>query len=438
MAVLGTDDTSIDKSRDLELPRYKCSLSGLIQDEQVELDNYLISTEIQCLYEEKVFPYLIVNLVLPKAIHLKIQDNYKEILFLFTLNKFNHDGEANKEYKEEIYENIIMKAIDISREVLDPQSAETPEEGTEIADNAPQHEMKLFLFKKEHLYFNKKLNSSIFSECKVHDVLLYLTNKNFQSTTMRFYIGTVDNQREHRQIMTEPLNFIDTIRKLQLAVGIYNNGVQMWFDFKDAFIMDKMKTIENPDPLQTVVKGVIELYGAHEKDRAGNASETIVTFYDEDSNTWILRTNAKPIINRPKNASKEIYGEDIKIMSNSHEKSKQENLLKFTFEEPTNDDKRSKEVMYWNRYTHAIAESEFKVKLANSFNDVELIFTEGNFEAFSPNRIYTIIDKNDTIDMELNGEYKLAEMKVLFGSGKTASKVRASVKARFRRIIITE
>ena len=149
MAVLAKDDISIDIPRDLELPRYKCELSGLIQGEQVELDNYLISTEMQCLYETKVFPYLIVNLLLPKAIHLKIQENYKDILFLFNLNKFGHDGEENKKYKEEVYTNVVLKAIDISREMLDPQNTDSPEEGTEIADNAPQHSMKLFLFKKE-------------------------------------------------------------------------------------------------------------------------------------------------------------------------------------------------------------------------------------------------------------------------------------------------
>jgi len=438
MAILKTENISLDKTRNLELPRYKVYLTGLILGEKIELTDYLISTEIHSSFDTKVFPYIIVNFIFPKSIHLTIQKNYNNILFLMNLIKFSNDGEVFKEFKENIYENILMKAIDIDRRMLDPQLAETPEEGSEIADNIPQYEMKLYLFKKEHLYFNKKLNSAIFSECKPHDVLLYLTNQNFKSTTMRFFIANCSNQRIHRQILVPPLNYIDSIKDLQRSIGLYNNGLQMWFDFKDAFIMDKMKTIEGPDPTQTVVKGIVELYSQYEQDRAGNSSETTISFYDEDSNTWILRTNTKPNIIRPKDASKEIYGENIRILSNSHKKSSQENKLKFTFKEPTNDSRRSKSIMYWNQYTHAIAESEFKVWLASNFNDVEIIFMESNFESFSPNRIYTFIDKNDVINMDLDGEYKLTNLKVLFSSGQTNSKTKAIAKARFRKIIHIE
>jgi len=441
MAIIGKENVrEADANITTAWNQYGVKFQAVIQgdEEPLDLTDRFVTVVMHYNFSEAVFAYLMVELRLTKAEHLRLQEHSDDVLFTIGINKFDPTGETPEEYHLNYYDGVLLKPIDISKEVIEPTDELNADDSSDQADSMPQYPMKLFLFKREHLYFNKTLCSGIFAETTLYDVMLYMINQNFARTEMDFHIGSFHNQKIYEQIIVPPTTFVGAVRYLQKAYGIYNNGIDLFFDFKDVWILDRNAVIGGAPVSGITTNVVIELYSEKEGDRSALPSRQM-TFYDAKADSYVVRTISTPGLSRPHNSQKEIYGERAIVRSSTQKTDVEKNFLDLTFGTTPNDNRRLKEAVYWNPFSHPQLESEFKVEASKNFQTIELVIRDADLEVFALNRKYTIIDKNDSFDMDLGGEYRIADLEfILNPRGGGRGTIGAYARIRLRRIIQTE
>jgi len=434
MAVVGRENIFPKESTlNLRLLKFFCDFSLVLDGELPEsVTSYISYMKLHYHFEKDVFPYLEVELTLPKSICLKIQNNSDSALFLLNLTKQDISENIPETSYERYYENVLLKPVNIPHLTLE---AEDELETDSIVDDIPQHKLKMFMFKKDHLYFNKKLNHQVYNDCTVSDVLLDLIGKNFESSEMDFNIGKIVNDKVYDQIIIPPINFIDSIKYLQRVYGLFNNGLNLFFDFTSVFISDKIKLVESGNP-DFIKDAYIELYSQKDNERTG-INTMNVSFFNEENNSFVVRTTSEGIMPNISGSKKEIDGEAITILSTSNESSDVRNCLNMTFDSGSNDARRPKEKLYWNPYTNELNESEFKSKSSLDFKVLQLNIKEADLEIFSINRRYIIVDKNDSFDQDRSGFYKVVDMEFLL-TGNNDDCFKVSCNLRLKRILNEE
>jgi hypothetical protein len=431
MAVVADEKLNeLDERMELRKYTYRTELAAVIEgeDEPVVLSDFVTSTELYYDLEGSVFPFFAVRMMLPRAQHLTLQGADEKTVYLLSLVRFDPEDEESP-HNEKIYDSIVMKAVDPERASLDPSSEGDPESGREVADNIPQHKMTLYLFKRDHLFFNKLLNPMVLNTCSLPDAVSHLIGKNFRSSDMRFHVGPMDNRRTYEQIIVPPYNFIDSLRYLQKVYGMFNNGLQVFFDFLDAYVMDPFRPVERKDP-SYVPTTTVELYSKLEVQRA-TVGFVDGTFLDEESDSFIVRTSRKPRVEKPQDTSKELVGERVHVGSSSQTENVEGNCMDMTFGSAQNDPRRPKESFYWNPYSTPLVESGFKATASQEFHRLTMALPEADLEAFLINRTYRVEDKNDAFDLDLKGEYKLSRMRAVVpqaGAGSSPATAEVTLK----------
>jgi len=389
-----------------EIYSYETEIKAIIEGEKEPIDiKYSFrGMQLHNNYSEQTFPFIILKLVLTKDHRKKIQDNADTVLFTINIKKFNH-LEEEVEWHKEYFDNVLFKPIDPEKVEIPLMKKDFIEEEN-LSGNPPNYPMTLYLFKKEHLLVNKKLTTKVYSETTIQDVLLKLVELNFQSDDMTFHIGKVDNTKKYEQIIIPPLTFAQSIKYLQKNYGIFNGGVQVFCDFKDGWIMDPQKTIEGSDPKESVVNAALEIYDPFNEENRG-PFQLNSSILDEENNKYLIKIAVPITLKSPKTALKEVTGEAVKFLSNTVKANSEVNCIDMTFGTPTNDSKAPKEAVYWNPFSHAIAESEYKVAVSNSFNRMEIPIPDGDLEIFGINRMFEVNNKKDEEDKnEINGPWK--------------------------------
>jgi hypothetical protein len=389
-----------------ELYCYEPELKAIVEgeDKPIDISYSLKGLQIHNNYSEQTFPFVVTKAILSKEHRKLVQDNADNILFSLNLKKFNQDDEE-VEWNKNYFENVLFKPVD-------PEKTEIPLIDQEIKDiedisgNNPEYPITLYLFKKEHLMVNKKLTTKVYVETTMHDVLLKLVEENFQSDDMKFHIGKVDNNKKYEQIIIPPLTFAKSIKHLQKCYGIFNGGAQVFCDFKDGWIIDPQKVIEGKDPEESVVNASLELYHDFNEKNKGPGLLNC-SGLDKENNKYLIKTSNLARLQSPKTALKEVIGEAVKFISNTIKANSEINCVDMTFDTNTNDKKAPKEAIYWNPFSHAMAESEFKVNISNTFNKMLLTLTDLDLESLSINRLFEVNNKKDEEDpLELNGSWK--------------------------------
>jgi hypothetical protein len=388
--------------------KYKVTLKAIIPgaDAPLDVSPYLSDMNMHYEYDDAVFPYVSSMLVLPKSERIKIQEAGDDVRFTMSIDKFDPE-DAERPFHVNYYDDVLFKAVDPERAHLEPGHTQTPEEGQEIADNIPQHPLALYLFKAEHLDVNKKMVHGTYSETTMSDVLLKLVQDNFSSSEMKFHIGAVDNTKLHEQVIVPPMPFIQAVSYLQKYYGLFNNGVNVFFDMKDAWITDPQKAIEGPDPAKSVTAATLEIYSPNEKNLVGPA-QTHSTMLDTESNRYLVRAAVPVRVNVQRTGMKEIVGEAVRFISNTIDQNEAENCVDLTFGTPTNSDRGPKERVYWNPTSNPMLESEFKARVSNTFNTTQMTLPQADLEVWGINRIFDVENKqeNPAPGTELDGKWK--------------------------------
>jgi hypothetical protein len=356
------------------------------------------------------------------------------------INKYDpEDGEIVKQ-RVNLYDGVSLVAVDMPKEFVEPRDLDTTEKDSKnIAEKLPQYPLNLFLFKKDHLFFNKKLNSMVLSETTLQNAVLYLIQKNFTNTNMKFYVGTMDNTKQYKQIIIPPLSFFEAVRYLQKTYGLYNNGLAIFFDFKCGYIMDQTKFVDDPkDPKVTATKVIIELHTIKNAPISSYSSSNL-TYYDEENNVYIVRCSNPPKITRPANSFNEMYGEAVKIGSTNSSEKRVLNCVDMTFGLASkNDDRRTKDSVLINPYSNRMLESEYAATLALNKMTIELNFHGGDLEVFTLNRQYEIIDKTGgQYGKDINGIFKIIDARILINQVPGDGKASAAIVATFKKISVT-
>lgn len=429
----GYENFTDPKEMELRNYQYTLDLKMVIPSEKLSpftVTEFIKAIVIHRLYEKHVYPVFSVTLILPYRLMKLLTKNPNTVLFILNIKKFILNETSEKPFRVPIYENVALKPIDPPTERI----VQVEEEGkAQVEANSGHFTVNLFLFKKEHLASNKKLNEKTYNNVKAVDVSLDLVDKNAPQDDTKLYIGKVDSGKKFENIIVPPVNYADSVKYLQKNYGLYNNGVQAWIDIKDAYVMDKNGAIEGPDPKKTVIKCTLEVYPIRDKVRQGTETRE-GSWYDEKNNIYLARTKQNLHVENNTSSQNELMGENVKFLSNNQNNKGVLNCMNIA--SSTNDPEKMKESVYWNPTSNPMLETEMLSDKIRNQNPLTMVFKDFDIELFSINRIYSIKDLDTQQSVDVSGKYKLASEETLFTpeSGGQDGKFRATTATIFKKV----
>lgn len=428
------DGTKVLPTWCLYRPRLFAVIEGAEGPEEVT--EFLMTVELHYHYEENVFPFLGVHMVIPKGLYLRMFKSRETLLFTFSVERYDAQGETPEAFHVSLYEDVVLKPTGFpALPVESARTTDTDSGGDSVADNAPQVPVTLFLFAKDHLLLNKKTCPLVLSDSTVSDAVLHLASKNFGGTPIRAMIGPMDNPKKYGQVIVPPSGFANSVRHLQKAYGAYKGGVHVFVDFKRAYVMDVNKTVKDEKDPKSTADVLLELYGKGDGETSGGGSDVDGFFYDEENGYYVVRTSFPAVIAEPKGAIKELVGEAVQILSSSQDEHGCVNCVDFTFGGAPNDPKRPKERTYWGKYSNPLAESEFKTSVARELQVVTLVLRDADLEVLCNNRIFNLVSRTEGLAQGIDGSYKVSDLKFKIDPQGGAGKSKATAVATFKRVV---
>jgi len=380
-------------------------------------------------YEEQKFPVMKVKLNLPKKIFLDMFKNQEEMIFFIKIkrykqnsSKLTRDATVTAKIEEEqvdeleYLDGVLLKPLGKPFKQIDQDDDKgNLEEGGDdsnvldgndgnMEDYIPAKEVEFYLFKREHLLYNKLMNSYVFTDTNLATVVLYLIQRNTTYRENDIYVGKFDNTKKYEQIIIPPLNFFDALNYLQRVYGLYNNGLQIFADFKHLFIEDKCKVVKIDQRKKGVSKAIVEFYSDKDKDKDYTAKN--LQWFSKKKNCFMIRSTIRPVVENKSNELQELTGEKTTIYATNTKKHFTENYVDMRYGNKANGD-IMKESFYWNPYSHAMFESEFIINNNRDMFNLKTNFVNSCLESFILNREYHITDYAKKVDLNINGIYKI-------------------------------
>ena len=437
-----------DKER--ELPYYRLKFWYVVKGrpKPSDISSYVKSIYCEEDYEIQKMPLMKVVLELPKKFFLDMFYNQENFECKLSVKRYkkksknDRDKDTTMPLEEEpmdeltYFDDVTLKPIGRPFKKIEQDNDKGDiEEGKDdrnvldgndgdVSEYMPNYRLELYLFKKEHLEFNRMLNSYVFHNTNLATVLLYLYQRNTQSREDYVYIGKLDNNQKYEQIIIPPLNFFDAIDYLQRVYGLYKNGVQVFASWKHFWVEDKLKVIKIPCRKEGRSKCLLELYSKRDKDTDNTRSN--LKWFSKKKGCYICRTTQRPIMNNKNSENQELQGENTTIYST--------NLTKH-FETSTFNMREghlrnvggAKESFLWNPYSnHDYGVTEYKRVTQRNYFSFSITIPDSCLEAFIPNREYIVKDYAKNVDLSIfqrNDKYYNVETEDTKGPKKNAKKI---------------
>ena len=369
--------------------------------------NYVTQFSIHKHYEEHIYPIFEIEMVLPYKEYKLLTKHPSDVIFVFSMRKFKSGETSETPWRiSGAYENIPLKPVDppVERIIQQPKDSEENMKG--MLGNYTVH---LFMFKKEHLEINKKLNPQVYNGASAADVAADVMCRNAPKDDSKLYMGKMDDTKKHETVIIPPTNCSDSMKSLQKNYGCYQNGAQVWFDFKSGYMMDRNKAVAGPNPKETVIRGDLEIYPVKDLERTGDDDKE-GSWYDEENNYYLLRTKQSIHVSNTAGSQNELQGQNVKFLSNNQNNKGVLNCLHLG----KNKGEGEKETIYWNPTSNSMLETEMLATRMRNANPLHLVFKDFDLEAFSINRVYNVKDLDTTQVTDVSGKYKLASEDILF------------------------
>jgi hypothetical protein len=400
-------------SGDIFKYKFEVSLTAIFEkeDKPTKLDEYINEITVYNNYEQHVFPVLQVDMLLDADYYRKIQKNADTVKFMISIKRFKFSGSADEvgSFFDTIVNNVLLKGYDIDRKPLYRDKNE---------DNQKKFPMQVVAFVSKHVNLNKELINKIILNQDMKNTLLNLLNTAGVSSNVLF--SPPDNTVKYEQIIIPPLNLTNTIEYLQTVYGIYNEGLDLFFDFKTYYILtkNKEKAISKKREWKNVY---IELI-----DPTDLGMDLVGCFNDKKNERYLIKTLNNVNFLVSDTSLRELSGENIKFISSSKDKHSvtrfKDTRYGLSNDKPfgVSNDIKPKQKIYWNNYDNSYAENSFCSALARGLGRIQIPFSYLDLDIMTLNKKYYLYFSNEDF-AHLSGNYQMVNMIYKLVKGKSVN-----------------
>ena len=420
---LKTNTNSNIPERSFEQWMYEFNLSYIRPDgKKIDITDFIQSFSYMMDFDELVMPIFTSIIIVPDEVSSDIKKYFEELKFILNVKKFlksqisqGIEGEYIK--KENVFENKILRTID-------PQYLDLmPQQGEEGSKNQPRRRIKLDFIYDKSCSLNFAVQSRVFSNVKVIDVIMQLLNEAAKQEKesnpeakdpFKIVVTPPDNNDTYEQIILDPGTITENIYMLQEKYGVYKTGIRTFFNssaiqidpvtkkpisYRLLSVTDKSTSTPADGTINKVLIEIVELGSSN---NFYNPSGSTI---DNDTQTLICRT-IFPYQLIKKNSTKLIHGESVRLVGSSQK----QHACSICDIKNT---KSSMQRTFWqnndNKYALTALQDDIKEKEATIMLRLDNI----DVLSFSNNLEYTLKFLN-TDDTAYSGVYRLTAVKFDF------------------------
>ena len=330
---------------------------------QKDLSAYITEFKIFNVFTDFVFPVLKIKLMLNYSTLKEITGDFSKIKFRLRIDKLKALTEPSDfvEFQktnitEPYINDVILVPNDLSRAAF--TDSRYAQDNNDNIDAKYDYPLDLELFKKEHLDINKRTFNDSYSipngKITVKDVVSIIG----ENLGQEIVFIEPDNTKEYDEIILIGSNFTQSIYYLQNVYGLYVTGVKVFFDFEKGYIIPRsLIDVPSDDGIKDNIIYVGE-----------TSTENVYfsgTYKDNNNSCYHILSPFANNFQYKDVSTKELYGENIKIRSNSLEREiTTVDQINLSYSENTKEDEVNsiegimKEKMYYNKYDNIFLTTE--------------------------------------------------------------------------------
>lgn len=357
----------------------------------IDISEDFMSLTINNDYDNNVFPIMELNTFISPNTYYKIQTD-NDVKILLTIKKYNSDDISEKNISPICNYFIKDKVFKIFNKNKSPINI--------LNDNNPNYDVpsikaSYLLVSKDDLDNNKKIVNNILVNSDITSCLLYLINK-MKNKSIIFQ--KPDNNKIYNQIIIPPLNIIRNIKYIDSTYGIYNNGLRLYFDYNNYFIINKLDNTKVNGVPNKYKDVYIDIFNSNDNDY-GYGKSSLDSNADSKFYSTFTTIN-KVLFSNATDSSKEFIGSNPIFLNQQDSLIKRyygnENYKTRIFYNKYNNIYKEKELFNSMEYPINISCSIFNMDIDSIIcsNLFHLIFHNDNYKNYSGN--YHILKSNLT------------------------------------------
>jgi len=402
---------------------YNIRLRAIFKDDEfpTRLEADINDLTVYNFYEENVFPIVQIELFIDREMFKKIQLNADTIKFSLSVLKYQSDDTiaenslANPTIYQSFIDDKILIPYDIDRTIL---PLINKSENDQEERNDKQFPLILNCFLEEHVLLNKHLLSYVTHKADIKSTILYALNK---CKAKNILFSEPDNNKLYEQILIPPLNLSNTIDYLQEVYGIYSSGLNLFFDMKYNYLINKDYKKNPPIPkgnINEFSKVLLMLM-----DTTENSLDDYGSFIDTENELYKIKLEDRSEFATQDTSIREIGGEAIKFLSRTKSNPNvqriqdlRHNVSNDSTLKVTNSD-IIKENIVWNNYDNPYIESSYKSEMSRRMLKLRVPWEDIDLDLFTLNKRYEITFPSSEMRSVYNGPYQLNSLVYKFNKG---------------------
>jgi hypothetical protein len=275
------------------------------------------------------------------------------------------------------------------------------EQTSDVPLNAPSIEMKAELLPTAALAVGKSLLNGVWHDCGMTEVVACITARARPTGAQdyQFFFAPPDNGRRYESIILPPHNYPQAIRYLDEVHGLYEGNPQVFLDADAGYVMSSAKQIDpaEGDPAHVSV----------EVAPAGHGGPDYVSGsgYDDASLTYRLRTATQPSVDMGGPVTKELAGEQVKLVGTSHRELSESDARELTPDGVTLADAPKSRVA-WQTYDNPLTGAKLAVQAREQYSPMTMHFESPDIHAFDPTLPWAVVAGDDR-QQQIQGSWRL-------------------------------
>lgn len=367
----------------------------------------ITSLNIEKDFDNDLCPILNVNMVIKREVYKKIVSNKNNLRVNMKLNKFQvkpTDDTLDNSFKfsepaiSGIF-NVIMDDTDMDMytRMQDKHFEDTVKPITD-ADGPDKinTELNIFLFTKEALDINKRLDNFIFCESDLTTAIVFFANA---CKINRLLMTPLDNSKIYNQIIIPEFKFTDIIRAMHSMYGLYNSSYVLFDDFNRLYLLSKKRDV---NPVENNEIPLVYLYFG---EFGAGLNRHIGGFIDNENNRYFINCLKQPEISELGPYIKEGMYNSIRAVNTTNHT----NVTESTNIGGRNIDSIK---VVDNKYDNDYIVNSNLYNINESNYSFVLEVDEMDFEMFTPNKKYNMYFdiKDYARATKYNGMYRLCKI----------------------------
>lgn len=386
---------------DLQYFRYRLeSVKMMIPGKDpIEIEPFRVdSMEIMKDYDELFFPVFRMGLSLRNEDLYSLIKNKINVKFHIRMIYYEYEENSSKmKSKKNVFDEVFTTFLEEETPNLDEKTMKSVREVNNKSDedrdlNDFGSFIELYLFKEKDLSVGKSSVNYVFNNAKLDDVITFMLSKNGAKKVL---MTPLENKKNIPEIWVPPTTLIGGLYHLEQQYGFYSTYSTVFFDIDNLYILSKKvpcTTWRSGEKKRTTLIVASDL-----------ASEAFYSgTYEENGNVMINITKNAVVFNNSSVVSDQISGNNMMVVDqNTGDIQK---VISNTVQRGSG----NYQVMV-NAYSNPyLVKCEEYSRTENS-KVITINVTDFDHFMFTPNKEFSIVFKDTSINKEYGGLYRLSQ-----------------------------